>query len=334
MQCPHRSRWAKCTGNAHAAFYARLFGVNYSSTKRPPPQWHALAAWHPHVWDSAESYARFVSKVAPLVEATYACGCGILPNARLSRSVAIHVRCSDVPWVRNKDYHLPDPAYWPFVERWMRRSNAPRHVLILNETSHRTGGRLSFPNADERRACVDLAAAIGDFFASHGFSVSYFRQRGEAAALSALLGAHTLVMGVASSFSFFAGLSKRPLHERFITPLLYREEESSKRFDEELGALAARQGHGQGACGVRTKLDSLFVGKVDARGAPCPGREPTVPRYATGLTDQVPFTMFEEHAPLLHGQVERRDAYVAKINSYAAYLRSFRSVPGSSLPSM
>ena len=116
-QCPHRSRWAKCTGNAHAAFYARLFGVNYSSTKRPPPQWHALAAWHPHVWDSAESYARFVSKVAPLVEATYACGCGILPNARLSRSVAIHVRCSDVPWVRNKDYHLPDPAYWPFVER-------------------------------------------------------------------------------------------------------------------------------------------------------------------------------------------------------------------------
>ena len=235
MPCAARTRWQKCTGNAHAGHYARLLGINSSSPKRPPPSWHRLASWHPHVHADASHYAGFVTRIAPLVLPTFECGCGLTPDAAFADAVAVHVRCSDVPWVKNKDYHVPDPAYWPFVAKWLRAVRAPRRVLIFNASSHRTGDRPAVPSAEERAMCARWAGAIGTFFHGHGFAVSQFEGRGEREAMRALLGAHTIVAAMASSFSFFAGLAKRPLRERFVTPLLYREEEERAAEDAHVG---------------------------------------------------------------------------------------------------
>jgi len=222
------------------------------------------------------------------------------------------------------------------------------------------------PDEAERGACREYAAAVGVFLAQQlGFeSISHFHGP-ESASLSAMLGAHTLIAATASSFSFFAGLSKvvsasgasasgvsanglphTSIHQqptlrptlartgRYISPLLYREEprvgtgyrEELRGVDLPTGGYRVQGGSAGRSngrpCGVRTKLDVLFVGKVDQRGVPCPGQLRTRAVYPAGLVKSVPWTMFEEPRPLLHGQVSSREAYLALVRRYAEHLRT------------
>lgn len=152
----------------------------------------------------------------------------------------------------------------------------------------RSGGRLAVPDEAERGACREYAAAVGVFLAQQlGFeSVSHFHGP-ESAVLSAMVGAHSLIAASASSFSFFAGLAKvvsvangvsanglphrQPTPARagrYISPLLYREElRVGTGYREELRGVELPKTRSAGRsngrpCGVRTKLDVLFVGKV------------------------------------------------------------------------
>lgn len=76
------------------------------------------------------------------------------------------------------------------------------------------------------------------------------------------------------------------------------------------------------ACGVRSKIDALFIGRVDRRGSPCPGKLPTVAMYRNDMVELVPWTMFDEGRPLLHGQVGSRLEYRELLEAYAEHLRT------------
>ena len=104
-----------------------------------------------------------------------------------------------------------------------RKLHHIRSIIILNASDHVDKLRPGrFPNEDERRACDELADAIAVYYRRHRFAVSHF-QGTTSEAVEAMLGAHALVATSPSSFSFFAGLAKRPA-TRFITTDWYREE--------------------------------------------------------------------------------------------------------------
>ena len=377
---PPTADGATCTGNLLSTYFSRKFGIN-SSHAGGPPTWHHDAAWHPHVWASAEAYVSFVHAVAPLVPSTYACRCGIEPLSNFSDAVALHVRCSDAPFARNKDYHLPEPAYWPYVIRRLREARAPRRLVILADTTHHTHGRPTFPNDAERRACTRHAEALGAFFERHGFETPVYLGRGggggsgaagggggrggdrfelgdggvggsSTRALEVMLGAHTLVASMASSFSWFSGIAKISgalgARERFITPLMYREEEEregaagmSSASPMATGTAAAATPSGAPttaaapppteACGVNTKLDVLFVGKVDRHGQPCKDLVASAARYPPRLAEAVPWSMHEESQPLLHGTVAGRAPYLERMATYETFLAA-TAVPSEMVP--
>lgn len=205
-----------CTGNAMSRELAKQVGV----TDHVATRWNAASVG----WQNASEYAAFVENVAPLVAQTYLANCGIQFDCRYKSSVGLHLRCSDVPFVRNKQYHLVDPSYWLFVLSHLHEHRAPKTVVLFNSSEHHAPMRPAYPSTSEQHACDGLAAAVGSFFRRHNYTVRYHESRDSAETIAAMLGVHTLVASMASSFSFFAGITKP--RERYLTPEMYREEPS------------------------------------------------------------------------------------------------------------
>ena len=269
--------------------------VTHGSTWFPDPTYHA----------SVDAFVAYVMRVAEFVPSQYLCDCGIrpvVPSSAQAEFVALHWRCSDVPFTRHRLYHLPHASYLGFVLRHLLARGAPRRLILLG-TDHTDKLRPGYPNAAERRACDVLGNASIRLFESHGFAVS--RHRGGAHdALAHMLGAHTLVTTMASSFSFFAGLAKRPLRDRFLTPLLYRE----------VGEAPASQPH------HRAATDRFGLGERFYVGSGSPGTSRAVLLHSD-LAARVPWTMHDEGVGhVLHGMVANRSAYVALVHAMAREL--------------
>lgn len=243
-----------CSGNNLSFAFAKLANV---STRFPQ------AAWVPVNWIKpspsrraspfvlserpVKDYVQFLERTTHLVEATYACRCGIVAEPQQPLSAALHVRCGDHPFLKCRDGHLPDLAYWDFVAAQLKKAQL-QMITIHHSTEHKSFGvgtptwyydrsedRL-FPNAEETRACNGISRALVVFFRRRGFAVQFAPERETAAqALAKMLGAHTVVQFIPSSFSLFVGLVKAAhARERFITPSYYRETHVGVRLPDAL----------------------------------------------------------------------------------------------------
>ena len=336
MSC---SRSSSCSGNTlNSIFTPRVLAKSYKSEKVYDAWFPLSVAYGGHT----SRYVRhFVEPVSRQVAAEYECSCGIVASKTLNSTAAIHLRCADVPFSRHRDYHLPHLAYYEFVLARLiesRKLHQIHSLIILNASEHTDKLRPGkFPTEDERRACDRLAYSIATYYRRHRFRVTHF-QGSASEALQVMLGAHTLVSTSPSSFSFFAGLTKRPA-KRFITTEWYREEliKSSMKSSTPPGAPSEQASKQASAgrpavapsppCGVRPiKFAERFVafqyvGRSQRDGTPCPGLLATRAVFAANFTEWVPWSVFREPQPLLHGQIASRAEYVALVESMSRTLR-------------
>ena len=333
MSC---TRSSSCSGNTlNSIFTPRVL----AKSEKVYDAWFPLSvAYGGHT----SRYVRhFVEPLSRQVAAEYECSCGIVASKTLNSTAAIHLRCADVPFSRHRDYHLPHLAYYEFVLARLiesRKLHQIHSLIILNASEHTDKLRPGkFPTEDERRACDRLAYSIATYYRRHRFRVTHF-QGSASEALQVMLGAHTLVSTSPSSFSFFAGLTKRPA-KRFITTEWYREEliKSSMKSSTPPGAPSEQASKQASAgrpavapsppCGVRPiKFAERFVafqyvGRSQRDGTPCPGLLATRAVFAANFTEWVPWSVFREPQPLLHGQIASRAEYVALVESMSRTLR-------------
>lgn len=326
MSC--RQRRDSCTGNAvNSAFTSRLkFRKVYDA-------WFPLSlAYRGRAREYVNDY---VAPVSPNVSSEYNCTCGLTGSEEYASTIALHLRCADVPFSRHRDYHLPDPAFFDFVLarlKTFRELHGVRSLLVLNSSDHVDKLRVGqYPDEDERRACDELADAIATYYRRHRFAVMHF-QGSAPDALQAMLGAHALVATSPSSFSFFAGLTKPA--SRFITTDWYREEivKPAVKAEPQSKAVAQLQHLPPASppCGVSPQkfaqrfVAFQYVGRSHRDGTPCPGPIATRAVHADNLSQWVPWTVFREPRPLLHGQVANRAAYVTLVDNIARGLRAPR----------
>lgn len=191
-------------------------------------------------------------------------------------------------------------------------------MIIVNASEHMDNLRVgSFPSSMERRVCDTYAAAVAAFFRRSGLHVSHLGPSTPIEALRVLLGAHTLIATTPSSFSFFAGLTKA---KRYITTEWYREEQAKPSKGASQDPLPP--------CGVRPPkfaqrfVAHQYIGRSQSDGSPCPTRLDTRAQFLRNLSEWVPWVVYREPHPILHGQAGSRAEYIALIDSMSQRLGS------------
>ena len=293
-----------CGGNELAIAFSQYKNLTIGQPESTwfPTNWHkplrptapeSYTKWFVQAEDPIAAYVAHLRSVAPLIVPTFQCRCGIIANQ--SHTVAVHIRCSDVPFLKNWNTHLPDPSYFAFVASHLHKHNAPRRLVIYSSSAHtgvgtgrdtmwygRSEERL-FPNDEERRACGALTDGVSAFFTSRGFAVTLApRDESSEATLANLLGSSFVVQTSTSSFSFWPGLVKAISDQhpwRFITPAYYRE-------------------------GPDTRATKVVHSA----------------KLSTVLNANVPWTMATERCLVLHSLVRNASDYVHLVHRYAREL--------------
>ena len=176
-----------------------------------------ICRWHPCWHTSAAEYAqRWTSPAVLTALPALLASRGLQPDSAAGGMVAVHVRCSDIPFAKNPLYHLPSVRYWSWAIDQLRRASDSRHAIVHHD-GHWSGSTRS-QSSDRIAACEEYAAAVAHYLRRNGYSTTLApRGLSEQLALQSMLGADALLTTCPSSFSFLPGLVKLDLDRRWST---------------------------------------------------------------------------------------------------------------------
>ena len=137
------------------------------------------------------------------------------PATQYNNTVAVHARCSDVPFNKHPIYHLPAPSYWSWAIATLLKATSVREAIVHHN------GRFGIVSGSRAGACNALARSMCDALLRAGFrSCILAPAMSDREAFEAMLGSAALLTTMPSSFSLLPGLSiatRNPTS--FITPL-------------------------------------------------------------------------------------------------------------------
>lgn len=177
------------------------------------PCWHLSAGAYAEAWTSPS-----VLSAIPSLLAAY----GLRPDTSMRTKVAVHVRCSDVPFARHPLYHLPSPTFWKWALQRLLLATASRDAVVHHDAHWTPSSRAT---KDRVGACSEYAAAVCRVLERAGFRVTLATNLSDRQAFEAMLGSEAVLTTTPSSFSFLPGLTKLKGHRSsaFITPQFYTE---------------------------------------------------------------------------------------------------------------
>ena len=172
-------------------------------------------------WENKSQYGSAWKEVAPhilpLISDMFGFDWNVgVAGFNASRSAVIHVRCSDVPMIRHKRYHLPRASFWRFVVDAIRDIE---NVYIESCQDYH-----SFRAKKGEATCTGIIDSITTYLRSNmvGPNVRIHLprcdSRGES--LRIFQQSTVLIAPIPSSFSFVVGVSKK---KNFISPLFVSE---------------------------------------------------------------------------------------------------------------
>eukprot|EP00039_Didymoeca_costata_P031245 m.33858 g.33858 ORF g.33858 m.33858 type:complete len:241 (+) comp8615_c0_seq1:1288-2010(+) len=137
----------------------------------------------------------------------------------LKKTVLVHFRCSDVPFIKHINYHLQPKSYWKYVADKIVKLGGTEVQFLLCPFAI---NNVQIPSATRCPVFLEtIVSFLKEFLPSNVKINEVPNCWSSATTLLAMRHADILVSGIESSFVFIAGVFKR---ERFITP----------RFDIEL----------------------------------------------------------------------------------------------------
>ena len=167
--------------------------------------------WNPDSWRNSAQYANTWRNQIPQIELTMKHR-SVIPDSSLRYTAIIHLRCSDVPFNRHKDYPLLPKAYYEFVASILSSDTDLHYLRVVNCFKHD-----EHPLASTK--CPQFAQTIASWMRENlqGVKVSVdIECDDEHTTLSKFMGARWLV-STGGSFSFIPGMLKG---RKFISPTL------------------------------------------------------------------------------------------------------------------
>ena len=184
-----------------------------------------LCSWHPCWHSSATAYYDHWQRAVQNLLPSKLNAINLKPATQYNNTVAVHARCSDVPFNKHPIYHLPAPSYWSWAIATLLKATSVREAIVHHN------GRFGIVSGSRAGACNALARSMCDALLRAGFrSCILAPAMSDREAFEAMLGSAALLTTMPSSFSLLPGLSiatRNPTS--FITPLFYAE---TSRFDD------------------------------------------------------------------------------------------------------
>lgn len=104
--------------------------------------WKDIGSWHPNTWTDVRSYVRYWEECSKRVPAL----CESLDNLPVDRGKleqrgyglpVVHLRCSDVPFIRDYEYELPTSAAVRDAAKIIVKAGYTRSLFIMCSSHHK-----------------------------------------------------------------------------------------------------------------------------------------------------------------------------------------------------